>query len=157
MYFLNSSRQILGVAAADVRNTGGTGAGWVLCRAYGVAPAGTTSVRFFCFMDSTLGAATADFDAIYARRQVDSGVVAKMGSVFVDEVQAGSLTANRTVEERLLPNIVVDHAWYRGNCDPGTLGGAPNIARLVVITSIGPMPLPPWRVQPQSSATADKR
>lgn len=101
-------------------------------QAYGVAPAGAVAVHFFVWADSNLGAITVYFDAIYARRQVDAGVVAKLGGYFVDEVQYASLTAIGRLTSGTWPNTSVDRAWYRGNCDLLTLGGAPNIARLTL-------------------------
>jgi hypothetical protein len=43
----------------------------------GTAPASAQYVRFYLFANSDLGAVTAQFDGIYARRQVDANVLAQ--------------------------------------------------------------------------------
>jgi hypothetical protein len=79
IYFLDANKKTL---------ASGSGTGQVTCGASlptgyskatftGTAPSGAQYVRFFIWANSDLGAVTAQFDAIYARRQIDANVLAQ--------------------------------------------------------------------------------
>jgi hypothetical protein len=105
---------------------------WTKCIAYATAPAGTVAVRFGCYANNVNGATTAQFDAIYARRQIDPRVLGLMGGYLVDEIQTAALKSIGRLTSGSGPTTTVDRAWYRGNSDLAALNGAPNAFRLTV-------------------------
>lgn len=102
MYFIDANGDALTYAPAYSPLVAGQTT-WTKATAVGTAPAGTVAVRFFCFADSNLGPATAQFDALYARRQIDAPIIAA-GAVTADKIAAGAITADKIAAGQIKTN-----------------------------------------------------
>jgi hypothetical protein len=78
IWFLDQSRQPLATqpgATGVVTSPASLPSAWAKASCYATAPAGAVYVHFAVFANSDLGAVTAQFDAIYVRRQIDPAVL----------------------------------------------------------------------------------